>query len=275
MKKFIMSLILLLAVGSTVFAQDGKVSALKAFEQKVVNASDDYVEAKASIANIFTEGKEVVHLAYADLSEMRGELHSPPSPSLAKEPANSAKIVKESSGVIEKGKNAVETVYTDGTDAVSTVYNDGKGVISTAYEDIKASVQHMTPVVGDAVESLAKGLKVGAEELFKILVLQQVVYSVVYTIVLIMMVLLLMAFIKEKKKYLVYLKEYTNNKDISQNKSSVAMQHWIFMLIYISGVVITGAIFISNIIPFVMGYVNPEYGAVMEILEYAQKFIKQ
>lgn len=161
--------------------------------------------------------------------------------------------------------NAQETT----SDAVSTIYDDTKGILTTTYSDGKDIINYITPKVEKAVTELANGLAVGAEELFSILVMQQVVYSVVYTFVLLALIILCIAFYKEVNK----IQPNRVQEDIAV-KSSHIEKHLILSAGYMIGIVTTAVIFFKNIIPFVMGYLNPKYGAIMEILNYAEKFIK-
>lgn len=68
---------------------------------------------------------------------------------------------------VNKTSNGVETVYTDGKNAVTTVYSDLKTI---------------APKISDGVKEVAKGLKVGAESVWDILVKQQLVWSICFLI---------------------------------------------------------------------------------------------
>jgi len=54
-----------------------------------------------------------------------------------------------------------------------TVYKDGKLVVSTVYSDLKS----VSPKITKGIEEIAKGLKVGANAVWDILVRQQLVWS--------------------------------------------------------------------------------------------------
>lgn len=66
---------------------------------------------------------------------------------------------------IDKAGKGVETVYSDGKEAAKVIYKDLKDV---------------APKVSQGVEALAKGLKVGANNVWDILVRQQKVWSIGY-----------------------------------------------------------------------------------------------
>lgn len=59
-----------------------------------------------------------------------------------------------------------------------TVYNDSKEAVSTIYKDAKS----LAPKIEDSIKSIAKGLKVGAESVWDILVRQQLVWSICFLI---------------------------------------------------------------------------------------------
>lgn len=155
--------------------------------------------------------------------------------------------------------------------SVETVYNDSKSVVETAYKDAKSTVEYITPKIEKAVQELADGLAVGATELFEILVLQQVVFAIVYTLILILSILFCTAFFKEIRK--LKFNDSNSGVDIA-DKKSITLQSSILSTFYLVGASITAVIVLSNLVTIVMGFVNPEYGAIMEILNYAEKFIK-
>lgn len=77
-------------------------------------------------------------------------------------------IIKEQSdGIYNNGASATKTVYTDGKEAVKTIYSD---------------VKTLTPKIEKGVQEIAKGLKVGAESVWRILVRQQLVWSICFLI---------------------------------------------------------------------------------------------
>lgn len=279
MKRIIFLLVfsLLMVVGLGVNAQD-KTSKVIEYQQDLDDLKDLYNKAKEVSNYIYEDGKEV--LAMAETSELNTFSETPPAPTPTPKavPKTKADNIISNSPVeeaVEESSNAVKTVYRDSKDVVGTVYEDSKGVIGTAYDDTKGAIQYITPKIENAVEEIAKGLKIGATELFKILVLQQVVYSLCYLLVLVLMIYLFKLFRQEKASLTreSNLQSTLPSQDIAFAEKSPLFKHYLFLSIYLAGIVITGAIFFTNIVAFVMGFVNPKYGALMEILQYAEKFI--
>lgn len=61
---------------------------------------------------------------------------------------------------------------------IKTVYSDSKTAISTMYNDAKS----LAPKIENSIKSIAKGLKIGAESVWDILVKQQLVWSICFSI---------------------------------------------------------------------------------------------
>jgi len=78
------------------------------------------------------------------------------------------KIIKEQS----------DGVYNNTASATKTVYSDGKEAISTVYKDAKS----LSPKIAQGINEIAKGLKIGAESVWNILVKQQKVWSICFLI---------------------------------------------------------------------------------------------
>lgn len=170
--------------------------------------------------------------------------------------------------ITDNVSESVSNVYKDGTSAVSTVYNDSKELLKVAYDDVKSTVNVIAPKIEKAVTDLAKGLAVGAEELFKVLTLQQVVNSIVYSLVLIIFLFSFFSAMKKINKFV-----WTKKSPDIADKQRIGVPG-LAIFIYLTIATITGILFLTNITAFVMGYVNPKYGAIMEILTYAEKFVK-
>ena len=66
----------------------------------------------------------------------------------------------------------------DTKETAKQVYSDGKSAVTTVYEDAKS----LAPYNENSIKSLAKGLKVGAESVWDILVKQQLVWSICFSI---------------------------------------------------------------------------------------------
>tara|TARA_R110002020_G_scaffold241717_4_gene454956 strand:+ start:123 stop:509 length:387 start_codon:yes stop_codon:yes gene_type:complete len=123
-----------------------------------------------------------------------------------------------------------------------------KVMIGTMYQDIKG-----------AVASIAEGLSIGAEHVYTVLVRQQVVTSIVMSIVLIIgsmgFVLILNALAKSAKEDARYW-----HKEMSVIHVILLLCTFIVMFV--------GLINLDTIIT---GFVNPEYGAMHEIIDMIKK----
>jgi len=103
-----------------------------------------------------------------------------------------AKIAKEQSdGILTSAQSGTKTVYGDGKEAISTVYND---------------VKSLTPKIASSINEIAKGLKIGAESVWKILVRQQLVWSICF------LMLTLGSFIN----WCMFYKRYLNSKKLTE-----------------------------------------------------------
>lgn len=137
-------------------------------------------------------------------------------------------------------------------DEVKSVTNSltsdtAKLTFARVYGDVKAGI------VG-----LASALKVGAEHVYKVIVKQQVVNAITYLITVLVLFILCLRFWSIHKAAVTKHGEYWDD-----HTSAVGP---------LIGSIITGGLaailFIVNINSIVMGFVNPEYGAIKDILEF-------
>lgn len=100
-----------------------------------------------------------------------------------------------------QNENSFDKTVNKTEKGVSTVYNDSKNVVKTVYGDLK----EVAPKIESAVTEVAKGLKVGAENVWDILVKQQMVWSIAF---------LILTIVSCINWYIFYKRNYTKNKDI-------------------------------------------------------------
>ena len=131
---------------------------------------------------------------------------------------------------------------------------DAKNTVDTAslYKEIYTDVK-------TGLQSLASGLKVGVEHVYSVLVKQQVVKSVGWLIIWILSVFMLINWFRSYKSNEVWIvdEEYPSGLGI----------------IRILQIVIFGIVFIvclCNIDETVTGFINPEYGALKEIMDFVK-----
>lgn len=74
--------------------------------------------------------------------------------------------------------NGVETVYDDTKGTIETVYNDTKSVVTTIYDDMKGVASEIYPDVKNALSEIARGLGIGVEYTWSVLVKQYVVIAI-------------------------------------------------------------------------------------------------
>lgn len=157
--------------------------------------------------------------------------------------------------------------------------------ISDAGNGIGSAIKSVVPdsatlsfakVYGDVkagISALASSLKVGAEHVYYILVRQQVVYSVTYlTIILILVIAATIGYREARKAFNGHQKlgiesiGEDNMRDweiISSSKGALAIVLSIATIALSVACVIVTASTLDNII---MGLLNPEYGAIKDII---------
>jgi hypothetical protein len=112
----------------------------------------------------------------------------------------------------------------------------------------------------EAVKYLAVGLKTTAENVWDILVKQQKVKSWTYLLLFLFAIIVDVLIIKVIKQTFAYV-------DDKENPGPYVLS--VFLII-------AGAVFSvynsSNLYPMLTGFINPEYGALKDIVEIAQQF---
>lgn len=152
------------------------------------------------------------------------------------------------------GKEFLQTLQNDGKESIATVYNDAKSVVSTVYTDGKSAVSELYPDVKSAIISIAQGIGIAAEHVYEVLVKKYVVIGVVELLIFILAAFLLIFGFVSTYKYI------NNNKFIT------------WKIIFPILLMIIGGITACNVNynDMLMGIINPEFGAINYILEYAR-----
>lgn len=159
----------------------------------------------------------------------------------------------------ERAKDATTAVKAskDAVGGVKGIYNDGKDAIGTIYTDVKS----LGPKVEGAINELAKGLKVGAESVWKILVKQQKVWSWCY---LIGMIITIVSWTNFWYRFKTYYHRY-RAEDTGWSGAAITITTVCFIIsIGLSFMSIT------HLEPMMTGFINPEWGAMMNIVEIAK-----
>lgn len=182
--------------------------------------------------------------------------------------ANSAKIIGQNmksinSKTADALKGLQEPAKSTGTGFGSTlssgtdrVYTDGTNAVSTVYSDIKS----LGPKGESAIREMAKSLKTGTKELWRILVNQQRVWSWCY----------LVGFIITFVSWCHFYHRFKNGS----NNAKANDGDWLSGDIWIS--LFTGAMSIglsvlaaTHLVPMMTGFLNPEFGAMQNIIQVA------
>lgn len=145
----------------------------------------------------------------------------------------------------------------DGGSAIETLYNDGKSVVSTVYNDSKSAVSELYPDVKSAIVSIAEGIGVAAEHVYIVLVKSFIVKGIKELIIAIF-ALLIFSF----GLYQFY--KYVNNTKVINWKILFPL------LLCVLGLFVG---FKVNYNDLLMGLINPHFGAINYILEYAKSLV--
>lgn len=146
----------------------------------------------------------------------------------------------DSTNVVSQTVNAVTSVVTtvDTADLSTRIYSDLKSGIAAA----------------------AEALEVGAEHVYGVLIKQQYVYSIVYTLLIILFSTITIIFMKQYKKQWY--------KDEWQKYDSPRCA--VVIVGNILSAVTTIVIISTTITKVITGFINPEYGAMMDIINFVK-----
>jgi len=123
--------------------------------------------------------------------------------------------------------------------------------------DTSSTFKQMYADFNSALNTLGNGLKVGSEKVYNVLVKQQLVYSIVGTIALLCSLISLFFWLTKAKSGEVW----AQGSDMTSVGIFRGMQ-------FVFSVFTLGAS-IFNIIPIITGYINPDFGAMTDIIEMA------
>ena len=147
--------------------------------------------------------------------------------------------------------DSTKSVVSNAIDSTKTAVKKGIGIVDTSsnfkmvYTDIK-----------DGITALALGLRVGAEHVYMVLVKQQIVYAIVHLIIGLFALFLIVNWINGYKD---------TKQKWSDGEAPTGLGIIKLIQIFIAGVMLI--VFLFHIDNIVMGFVNPEYGAIQEIID--------
>lgn len=156
----------------------------------------------------------------------------------------------------EKKETSFDKVLNLSEDGIGTTYNDGKDAVKTVYKDVK----EFGPKIENALEALGKNLKTSSEQLWKILVKQQRVYSFYYLIIFIFSIISWFHFY-----YRFDRAQKDKNKHDKMKPSNLIMAS-VCLLLSLTLSIVTLVVFKDML----TGFINPEYGAIKTIVETAR-----
>lgn len=165
-------------------------------------------------------------------------------------------------GFMFQSKANVVSTLIDSTKQMVTEFKDS--TVKTIKEiDTSSTFRLMYTDFKQGVIALGSVLKVGAEHVYGVLVRQQIVYGIIYLLFLICGVLLTYNWIK---KYKDKNEDWTNGQDPTGLGIVRTIQIIIaFIFIFIGT---------FNIDKTITGFVNPEYGAIEEVIKMVEKVKK-
>lgn len=125
------------------------------------------------------------------------------------------------------------------------------------------------------ITSAAAALKVGVEHVYRILVKQQVVKSIVYIAICLIIGCFSIVFYKRMRynndEYLKFRdNDKTKNWNSDRTDNSFGIASIIYSILFVGSVLATVTTLYVNIEVITTGFINPEYGAMRDIVSFAR-----
>lgn len=157
-----------------------------------------------------------------------------------------------------KAFNVSQTL--DSVKSIATSIKDS-AVQSVKEVDTSSTFKAMYSDFKQGIVALASSLKVGAEHVYGVLVRQQVVYAIVYLALSIIGLILILNWIKKYKDDKEKWKGGNSVYDDTPTGLGLLRSIQIFVALVMIG------IGIGNINSIMTGFINPEYGAIQDVIE--------
>ncbi len=164
---------------------------------------------------------------------------------------------------LSKNSKAVEKVVTEtksaaktSSNAVATVYGDTKEGVTTIYSDIKS----LAPDAKSAMQEIIKTLKATSNKVWDLLVKQQLVWSWCYLIAELFALFAVYKFYNQLK--IAKTEKNETGETLTVNWVQCALTGLV-------AAVLTG-ISITHFQTMMTGFINPEFGALMQLVELAK-----
>lgn len=164
------------------------------------------------------------------------------------------KTVNNAVNAVNKTGNNVLNKAENG---VSTLHQDAKDIVITAHNDVEKVVKYLTPRAETLLIKTAKKLEKTTDEVWRILVKQQVVHAWAYLLFFIGSIILWIRFYIQYNKFTEDLTEDGSQKEI----------HGVMMAIFLILAVTTSIFSSIHFVDMMTGFINPEYGAMKNIYQ--------
>lgn len=160
----------------------------------------------------------------------------------------------DTTSIVQKSVNQVTQSVTDAKKTlvdVAAIPDSASLSFSKIYTDVKTGIS-----------ALASSLKVGAEHVYEILVMQQIVNSIIFLILL----LLAPIFLTLSYKFWGKTKWESTSSYSGPDLTGGRLTDVIYFIIFgVSGFILLG-VGLTHLDVIVMGLINPEYGAIKDII---------
>lgn len=156
-----------------------------------------------------------------------------------------------------KAFNVSQTL--DSVKSVATSIKDS-AVQSVKEVDTSSTFKLMYSDFKQGIVALASSLKVGAEHVYEVLVRQQIVYAIVFLSLTIIGFILILNWIK---KYKDDKEVWKSGSSYNENPTGLGVLRFIQIIVAL----IMIGIGVCNISTIMTGFVNPEYGAIQDVIE--------
>lgn len=151
---------------------------------------------------------------------------------------NSVQALSVDSTITDIKQSTVETVKTI----------DTSSTFKQIYSDVKSGIT-----------GLAAALKIGAEHVYMVLVRQQIANAITYLLITLLFITIPLFYFKK-------LYEWASKN----SKESEGFSYFGFCIVTIVPLIIGVILFCVNMNEIIMGFVNPEYGAIQEIIHFVK-----
>jgi len=183
--------------------------------------------------------------------------------------------------VASAGTTAIGNAASSATKAVGNAIDSGKAAVKTgiAVVDTSSNFRIMYNDVKSGIAGLANGLKVGAEHVYIVLVKQQVVKAVSDLIlVIILFVLAYIFYTQARKTYTSHLTQCGYKPDgsgkasynIDLDDSAKGVTSVFLGAASAIAVIAATVMFCNSYNEIIGGFINPEYGAMKDIIEFVR-----